>query len=89
MICKKINSKFVFASKFGSTSVSASRSTSVSASGSKFPSASALKSASAYVFASASAKTDGSKFCIDVENILDVTTGSMGPITRNQAKLLG
>uniref|UniRef100_M1DPX9 Cell wall surface anchor family protein, Ser rich n=1 Tax=Solanum tuberosum TaxID=4113 RepID=M1DPX9_SOLTU len=97
MTFKKINSKSAFASKSGSTSVSAStsksRSTSVSTSGSKSPSAlkfaSASKSVFASVFASASAKTDGSKFCIDVENILDVTAGSMGPITRNQAKLLG
>ncbi|KAH0704361.1 hypothetical protein KY285_018639 [Solanum tuberosum] len=97
MTFKKINSKSAFASKSGSTSVSASASksgsTSVSASGSKSQSASksasASKFASASVFASASAKTDVSKFCIDVENILDVTAGSMGTITRNQAKLLG
>ncbi|KAG5589824.1 hypothetical protein H5410_040338 [Solanum commersonii] len=36
-----------------------------------------------------SAKTDGSKFCIVVKNILDVTAGSMRHVTRNQAKLLG
>uniref|UniRef100_M1DKC8 Uncharacterized protein n=1 Tax=Solanum tuberosum TaxID=4113 RepID=M1DKC8_SOLTU len=54
------------------------------------------KSASAFKFgsapvsasASASAKNDGSKFCIGEENILDITAGSMRPVTRNQAKLL-
>uniref|UniRef100_M1DXX5 Uncharacterized protein n=1 Tax=Solanum tuberosum TaxID=4113 RepID=M1DXX5_SOLTU len=73
MASKKINLKFSSASKSGSTSVYASASKSASASG----------------FASASAKTDGSKLCIAVKNILDVTAGNMGPITRNQAKLLG
>ncbi|KAH0686350.1 hypothetical protein KY284_016903 [Solanum tuberosum] len=53
-------------------------------------SASASKSgfASVSAFASASAKTDGSKFFIAEENILDITTGSVRPVTRNQAKLL-
>uniref|UniRef100_M1DIV4 Uncharacterized protein n=1 Tax=Solanum tuberosum TaxID=4113 RepID=M1DIV4_SOLTU len=55
-----------------------------SASASKFGSAFVSSSA----FASASGKTNGSKFYIVVENILDVTTGIMGPVTRNQAKLL-
>uniref|UniRef100_M1DN04 Uncharacterized protein n=1 Tax=Solanum tuberosum TaxID=4113 RepID=M1DN04_SOLTU len=57
---------------------------SASASKSGFASVSASVSA----FASTSAKTNGSKFCIAEENILDITTGSMRPITRNQAKLL-
>uniref|UniRef100_M1DAY0 Uncharacterized protein n=1 Tax=Solanum tuberosum TaxID=4113 RepID=M1DAY0_SOLTU len=45
-------------------------------------------SASVSAFASASAKTDGSKFFIVEENILDITTGSMRHVSRNQAKLL-
>ncbi|KAH0780831.1 hypothetical protein KY290_000429 [Solanum tuberosum] len=74
MTFKKINSKSAFASKFGFASVSAS--------------ASASKSGFVSVAASASAKIDGSKFFIAEENILDITTGSMRPVTRNQAKLL-
>ncbi|KAG5610465.1 hypothetical protein H5410_021746 [Solanum commersonii] len=67
MASKNINSKYAYASKFASTSLSVS----------------------GFASASTSAKIDGSKFCIIVENILDVTVGSMRPITRNQAKLLG
>ncbi|KAH0781657.1 hypothetical protein KY290_001255 [Solanum tuberosum] len=63
-------------SKFASASISAS------ASKSRFAFVSASRSASA------SAKTDGSKFCVAEENILDITAGSMRPVTRNQAKLL-
>ncbi|KAH0685536.1 hypothetical protein KY284_016089 [Solanum tuberosum] len=72
MTFKKNNSKSASASKSGFAFVSASKSGSASVSAS----------------ASASAKTDGSKLCIAEENIFDITTGSMRPVRRNQAKLL-
>uniref|UniRef100_M1D9U1 Uncharacterized protein n=1 Tax=Solanum tuberosum TaxID=4113 RepID=M1D9U1_SOLTU len=75
MASKKINSKSTSTSKSGSTSL--------------FAYASKFAFASAFGFASASAKTDGSKFCIVVENIFDVTAGNMRLITRSQAKLMG
>ncbi|KAH0675806.1 hypothetical protein KY285_023607 [Solanum tuberosum] len=63
-----------------------SKSTSTSKFGST--SISVFASASVSASGSASAKTDGSKFCIAEKNIIDITAGSMRPVTRNQTKLL-
>ncbi|KAH0658092.1 hypothetical protein KY289_026840 [Solanum tuberosum] len=56
---------------------------------SAYASKSESASVSASGSASASTKIDVSKFCIAVENILDITAGNMRRVTRNQAKLLG